>query len=997
MVVCNEPAHPRISRMLADPGNLILRVRGSGHDGRLIHIRAAKCTIGSAAGCTLRLRAANVGPLHCWILRGAAGAVVRRLHGRTTLNGAALDEATLSSGDRLRLGSVELEVVECSTQQGDAAALPFPAAPPVAADTTELEDKLQTAVDRIHQLESESRQGFQSSIVAADRADQLRDALAAAHQQLEEACRELAATQEAMSRQSDELDSYRRKLNAAEAEEGEAAEQLKQARQTMEAAAGQRLAYQSELAGVQSRLSEESERFEAERKQREQFERRVRERETELSAAQDAIARQTAELQACRRQLEETEAAAAESRDATGQIAELESRLRAETERFEAERLQLERRLQQRDSELEAVRSTSTAQTGLMTLPMGGVEAAADPAVAEAEQRRLELERQLAERDSELETLRRLVGQHTIVEGRLEKLTRAYEDKCTELAAADARAVTSAEQSKRHEELESRARNLGQQEADLVERVAKVTEAKQQLTRERDALTVERQELLLDQATNRDKTLHLEQQAADLERHIAAANTRIEELDGLRDQLAGERAALDERAHRLGQRQRDLETKEADFEQRWSQLELRGHELDERAARLVAHEEAIESKLAAILEGQCEATPQLPEPGRFEPAPRENISTDDPSPAEGAASELNEVAASDLPPNVANVTAPWEPIERLMANAEPDPNTPMTALNTVEDKISLPAEPQTEADQVHDSNDVDRLVGRLVQAGLWRSGDGSAGQTEDPVATSSIENVRQSSVRQSSVRQSSVRQSSVRQSSVRQSSVRQSSVRQSSVRQSSVRQSSVRQSSVNLGIPQPAAVPPAEPVSPSANLPESPPAIVENYDDEEGRDDESIESYMDRLLKRVRNATSPAGPSSPPAATRVEPAPLPKPSPTPASPVAEEPTEYVPRTTAPELPANLSAMRELANTAARTAIDRHVRKHTGRQAAGRLVAAGLTISTSILLSYWAWRAHSLEAGVAAGIGGSIGIYWTLAALRRLFGAMRLSRPRSPQQ
>ena len=82
MVVCNESVRPRTSRMFADPGHLILRVRGSGHDGRLIQIRAAKCTIGSAAGCTLRLRAASVGPLHCWILRGAAGAVVRRLHGK---------------------------------------------------------------------------------------------------------------------------------------------------------------------------------------------------------------------------------------------------------------------------------------------------------------------------------------------------------------------------------------------------------------------------------------------------------------------------------------------------------------------------------------------------------------------------------------------------------------------------------------------------------------------------------------------------------------------------------------------------------------------------------------------------------------------------------------------------------------------------------------------------------------------------------------------------
>lgn len=960
MIVCNEPARVRTSRMLADPGHLILRVRGSGHDGRLIHIRSAKCTIGSAAGCTLRLRSASIGPLHCWILRGAAGAIVRRLHGRTTLNGAALDEAALSSGDRLRVGNVELEVVECSTQRSDAVALPFPMGNDPAEDTSELEAKLQTALDRIHQLESESRQGFQSSIVAADRADQLRDALAAAHQQLEDACRELAAAQESMSRQTDELDSYRRKLNEAEADEGSLAEELKQARQAREAAEGQRAVWESQIAQMQWRLTAEAQQFEA---QREQFESRLHEQDTQLAAAQDAARLQTQELEAYRGRLQETETATANRPDWEAEIAELQMRLGAETERFAAERLQLERRLQQRESELEAVRSTSTAQTGLMTMPLAGVEAAVDPAAAEAEQNRREMERQLAERDSELQMLRRLVGQHTIVEGRLENLTRDYEEKCAELAAAEGRAVTAVEQSKRQEELESRARNLAQQEADLVERVAKVTETKQQLIREREALAIERQEMVLDQAKNRDQELHLEQQAADLERHIAAANTRMDELDGLRNQLAGERAALDERAHRLGQRQRELDSKEADFKQRWSQLEVRNHELDERAARLVAHEQAMESKLAEILERQGEAQPQLAELGETQPPLDANVATCDLRSVEPD-SEPSGPVAREEPPNAVNVTAPWEPIERLMENADPAPNTLMNSLNTVEDKISALVEPALVANGPEDANDVDRLVGRLVQAGLWRSGDGSAGQADEAITASSSGGVRQSSDRQSSVRQSSVKPSSSQ-----------------------------------------SATSPSSSVSPSTELPDSRPGDNGNQDDMEGCDDESIETYMDRLLRRVRSASPAASSPAPPAAVRVEPArPPTPPAPAPparaaaaAEPVVEEPPEYMPRTTAPELPANLSAMRELANSAARTAIDRHVRKHTGRQAAGRLVAAGLTISTSVLLSYWAWRAHSLEASVGAGIGSAIGVYWTLAALRRLFGAMRLSRPQAAEQ
>jgi hypothetical protein len=101
--------------------------------------------------------------------------------------------------------------------------------------------------------------------------------------------------------------------------------------------------------------------------------------------------------------------------------------------------------------------------------------------------------------------------------------------------------------------------------------------------------------------------------------------------------------------------------------------------------------------------------------------------------------------------------------------------------------------------------------------------------------------------------------------------------------------------------------------------------------------------------------------------------------------------ERCPRRPVPELATNISAMRELANTAARSAIDRHVRQHTGKQAAGKLLGAGLTIVASGLLGYWAVRAASLPAGVAAVIGGCAGCYWTWAAYRRLTAFRRLNQ------
>ena len=102
------------SKALGSPaGELQFRIQGGQHDGRTVRISAAKCTIGSAAGCTLRLRAGDVDPLHCLILCGHNGTVIRRNSRRTYLNGAPFDDAPLQAGDLLQIASIELVVVAC--------------------------------------------------------------------------------------------------------------------------------------------------------------------------------------------------------------------------------------------------------------------------------------------------------------------------------------------------------------------------------------------------------------------------------------------------------------------------------------------------------------------------------------------------------------------------------------------------------------------------------------------------------------------------------------------------------------------------------------------------------------------------------------------------------------------------------------------------------------------------------------------------------------------
>ena len=92
--------------------DLLLRVCGSSNDGKLLRLRSAKCIIGSGPQCTLRLHNPRFQPVHCLILRGPNATVVRCWGRETLLNGRPFGDAPLATGDRLRVGPIELEVVE---------------------------------------------------------------------------------------------------------------------------------------------------------------------------------------------------------------------------------------------------------------------------------------------------------------------------------------------------------------------------------------------------------------------------------------------------------------------------------------------------------------------------------------------------------------------------------------------------------------------------------------------------------------------------------------------------------------------------------------------------------------------------------------------------------------------------------------------------------------------------------------------------------------------
>jgi hypothetical protein len=97
--------------MHGNAGELSLRVKRTGHDAQTVELAACKCTIGSARGCTLRLRADGVRPIECLILRGPQAAAIRAWAPGVRLNGQEVGDALLQIGDRIGIGPVELEIL----------------------------------------------------------------------------------------------------------------------------------------------------------------------------------------------------------------------------------------------------------------------------------------------------------------------------------------------------------------------------------------------------------------------------------------------------------------------------------------------------------------------------------------------------------------------------------------------------------------------------------------------------------------------------------------------------------------------------------------------------------------------------------------------------------------------------------------------------------------------------------------------------------------------
>ncbi len=987
------------SRLLSNAGEMTLRVHAPDHEPREVRIRSPKCTIGSAAGCTLRLRARGVGGLHCWILRGAQGSIIRRLHGNTTLNGARFDEAPVKIGDRLRIGPVELEIVECNQPPAEPVSV-FHAAHEPSEETTELQLKLDESLLQIKRLQTESRQAFQSSITAAERADQLRDALALANDQLEEMYKELAASEETIDKTTTELEECRRQLAEVSSAGKQGGAAKEDTRQAVVAAMKECERLTAELTTAQAEANKERDSWNHERAswnaERAELQRLVAQQAEELEHARSSNVEQTCAL--------------------TVSLSEKSSEHEAAQKKSQAKIADLKQQLAARQSEIESLQQQldeKAAEGSAMTIAFKERSKTEETDRKELYARLAEFEQQLTGKQHEIESLQRQLDEKS-AEG--SAMTIAFKERSkteeTDRKELYARLGEFEQQlAGKQREIESLQRQLDEKSAegcamtialdqrskddDAAEKKleARLADLEQQLSAKQREIDAYQQRLDQESAKGCAMTIAFDERSKDNDSAVKEFEAKLTDLEQQLTEKQGEIDTLLERLESHAGVQHKLERLAVEFDSKCRELDdVRAQlvaageknaavqqELDQQTEALLVREQELLKREAAIgeAESRCAAQQNASESehARLEQQQCEQKQ----SQLDARAAELETISAQtvsrqaeldELRNQLTEERASLEDQRRLLDQQRQELDhqrreieTQQQALNArqsderqmhegqpaanAQQNPTPPSSPSATPADSGEAGGVDSVLSRLVKAGVWRNDEpGAAPDDEIP--------------------------------------------------------------SVARQIPEPAAAP----NSPARHVEESPSraepddiaphpstdalAPVSTTPGHSGSDEESIESYMERLMQRVRGDEGPnKAVAAPQPAMAAAPSPAVESSSQPAAaapdqPTAAEPGEFTPRRAAPEVIADMSAMRDIANTAARSAIDHHVRKHTGQQAAGRLVGACLTVALSVGLGFWAWQTGSLQAAAGSIIGGGLGLHWLLSAARRLFKLRRLN-------
>lgn len=931
------PAFATPSRLLGSPGGeLRFRVQGGEHHGRILRIAGAKCSIGSAPGCTLRLRGENIEPLHCLILTGKKGTIIRRNSPRTYLNGGPFEDATLQAGDILRIGPVELALVACP-QGGDApSSLPAPA-PVDASYFEQAAANEQRIAEELNRVREEER-GEQRRLVLE--LEQVREQLRTVQEQL-------ASAQQAPKQ--------------AQTENRQATEQLcVQHTPGMEREERQRL--QEEFTAVRSRLEA---RIASLTEQ-------LQKREAELAAAHvrggecadtlthalDEARCELRELQVQRNQ-EEEERTAFRMR-LEEQQADLTMRL-----------VVRERELASRDVEFTELRQKA-AQLEVSQQFVARLQESLTASIAVHQGER---ETWLTERDELRRQYSTLEEQCRFLEKNRHEAqiqSQGLESRCTSLqhtleetvrqSDESLAAAASARQSEREAWQGERAL-LESQRSELEAEVTRfqdsarcVAELERELADMRGRLEKSVACMLNEQSANAEALHNYEVQVEHwqsearqwqlqaeefsgqfgaLQQHCSSLETRISELqaamhgasvDGeeqqklvlLRAQLEAQATDLQEARALLAEEQaqavnfreetasrdRTLDRLEAELHAREAAWENSRDEqaaaLDERAQRIGSQIAQFEAEQAAFARQQAAIIQQMSAlEDRVQELSKANHSlspqVDQPVSQEDVPSEFANAVSAEQSDQQQSSTSTNE--DSMLKNAERPKTWPETPASEV---AFSPNENELSADER------EMVVRRLMLAVESKAGDGrtlgNAGKSRREIASEPTRYSPPSFLDQAAPL-----------------------VRQETLAGAAAQVGEGHQSSdSHLGS--------------KANQCASPPSSEED-------DDESIEQYMNRLLTRVKAGnTGAASPSAIPVAQSISASPQPNNAPAANSEIPDEPKEFVPRTLAPEPPERLSQMRELANSAAKSAIQTHARHNQTRENKRRSLLALISLA-----------------------------------------------------
>lgn len=319
----------RARSLLGTPSqDLILLVRGTEHGGQIVRLSAPRCTVGSGQTCTLRLRSAGVGTVHCLIFRGRRATFVRRFDENTRLNGRMFDSAPLSVGDRLVVGPVELEVIDEATARRLARRSPTAALPRKGrGDATPLHQVVEQAKQQADLLRSSLAKTRHAATL---RVQQLANQLRSARERLHRLQAEFHGDRERTRCVQQALTDQQEKLEA----------QFEQRHRELEADLRRR---QSELEGQAAEVEAQAAEL-AERKRQLAADHAERQRDLEtlqrqLTESREQIERQRAEAESGSSHTQETFDAESE-------------RLEEQRRQFEADRIAWQQERQRYDDEL---------------------------------------------------------------------------------------------------------------------------------------------------------------------------------------------------------------------------------------------------------------------------------------------------------------------------------------------------------------------------------------------------------------------------------------------------------------------------------------------------------------------------------------------------------------------------------------------------------------------------------------------------------------------